>query len=73
MNGGWGTWTPYASCSVTCGSGTQTRTRNCDTPTPAHGGLQCLKADGTRASTDSESQTCTQPAGCPGKAFTVII
>ena len=66
MDGGWSNWTPYGTCSVTCGSGTQTRDRKCDNPTPSGGGLLCTKSDGTRASTESDSHVCTLSA-CYGK------
>jgi len=36
VNGG---WSPWGSCSRSCGSGTQTRT--CTNPSPANGGSQC--------------------------------
>ncbi|XP_052773864.1 coadhesin-like [Mya arenaria] len=41
VNGGWGLWSYYTSCSKTCGSGTQTRYRVCDHPTPSATGSQC--------------------------------
>ena len=41
INGVWGTWTSYSSCSVTCGQGTKKRTRRCNNPAPAHGGTNC--------------------------------
>ena len=41
VNGNWGTWTSYGACSVTCGVGTQQRTRSCDNPAPSGGGTTC--------------------------------
>lgn len=41
MNGGWSEWTPYSDCSVTCGSGMKTKTRECNNPAPKHGGKDC--------------------------------
>lgn len=34
----WGTWMP---CTVTCGNGTQDRSRSCDNPKPLYGGQNC--------------------------------
>ncbi|XP_035826112.1 SCO-spondin-like [Aplysia californica] len=56
VNGGWGTWASWGSCSVTCASGTQTRTRACNRPTPVNGAY-CPGGD-------SETQTCSLSA-CP--------
>ena len=60
MNGNWGSWSKYFSCSVTCGEGTQTRRRLCDEPAPKYGGADC-EGD------DEESQPCTAATTCPGQ------
>lgn len=40
-DGNWGAWTPFGSCSRTCGTGVKFRTRQCDSPHPANGGRTC--------------------------------
>ncbi|CAG2227183.1 Delta and Notch-like epidermal growth factor-related receptor,Delta-like protein B,Fibropellin-1,Protocadherin Fat 1,Protein jagged-1b,Fibropellin-3,Coadhesin,Neurogenic locus protein delta,Protein crumbs homolog 1,Thrombospondin-2,Sushi, nidogen and EGF-like domain-containing protein 1,Protein jagged-1,Protein eyes shut,Delta-like protein 1,Protein jagged-1a,Delta-like protein 4,Neurogenic locus notch homolog protein 2,Protein crumbs,Neurogenic locus notch homolog protein 4,Sushi, von Willebrand factor ty len=57
VNGVWSEWSKYSACPVTCGGGTNTRTRACDNPAPAHGGKDC---DGT----SSEKGACNTLA-CP--------
>jgi len=42
VNGNWGCWSEYRSCSKTCGRGHQNRSRSCDNPAPAHGGKDCF-------------------------------
>ncbi|KAM3869026.1 A disintegrin and metalloproteinase with thrombospondin motifs 2 [Diretmus argenteus] len=42
QDAGWGTWSPYGSCSRTCGGGVRFRTRQCDNPVPANGGRTCF-------------------------------
>ena len=59
VNGGYSDWTAWDTCSVTCGNGTQTRTRDCSNPVPEHGGIDCT-------GDTSETQTCDQ-VPCPGK------
>ncbi|XP_064928861.1 hemicentin-1 isoform X2 [Columba livia] len=43
--GEWSSWLPWGPCSETCGKGTQTRLRLCNSPPPAHGGSHCQGAD----------------------------
>lgn len=59
VNGGWGAWTSWNSCSLTCGGGTQTRSRSCSNPAPQYGGLSCT------GSTTSTQNCNTQ--NCPSK------
>jgi len=51
INGGWSSWSSWDSCSVSCGGGTQSRTRTCDNPAPQYGGSTC-------SGSSSESQAC---------------
>ncbi|CAG2216138.1 unnamed protein product [Mytilus edulis] len=53
LNSQWklGSWSAYGSCSVTCGNGQYTRTRQCDNPAASGGGTDC-------AGDDSESSSC---------------
>uniref|UniRef100_A0AAR2ITF6 Thrombospondin 1a n=1 Tax=Pygocentrus nattereri TaxID=42514 RepID=A0AAR2ITF6_PYGNA len=56
VNGGWGPWSPWDTCSVTCGGGLQTRNRLCNNPVPKHGGKECVgDSKGTRL---CNSQDC---------------
>ena len=58
----WGTWGTWGACSVTCGGGTRTRTKLCDSPAPANGGMDCVgdtNSDNTEDETDS---TCNSSA-----------
>ena len=41
VDGGWGNWSSWSSCSVSCGEGTQYRTRPCDSPSPSNSGAYC--------------------------------
>uniref|UniRef100_A0AAQ4REW4 Thrombospondin-1 n=1 Tax=Gasterosteus aculeatus aculeatus TaxID=481459 RepID=A0AAQ4REW4_GASAC len=42
VNGGWGPWSPWDTCTVTCGGGVQTRKRLCSDPVPKYGGKDCV-------------------------------
>ncbi|XP_078678214.1 A disintegrin and metalloproteinase with thrombospondin motifs 9-like isoform X2 [Branchiostoma floridae x Branchiostoma belcheri] len=42
IDGGWGPWSKYGSCSRTCGGGVKYATRECNNPRPLNGGKFCL-------------------------------
>ena len=41
VDGNWGAWQDWGACSVTCGSGIQEKQRECNSPPPMNGGLDC--------------------------------
>lgn len=60
VDGQWGTWSSFGSCSVPCGGpGLQTRTRDCDSPAPVGAGNYCFGLS-------FEDQACDN-GPCPGK------
>uniref|UniRef100_A0A7M5UL69 Uncharacterized protein n=2 Tax=Clytia hemisphaerica TaxID=252671 RepID=A0A7M5UL69_9CNID len=57
VDGQWGSWTSWNTCTESCAGGTHSRSRSCDSPSPDHGGSQC-------SGSASDSQSCnTHP--CP--------
>ncbi|XP_061595877.1 A disintegrin and metalloproteinase with thrombospondin motifs 15-like isoform X2 [Cololabis saira] len=42
VDGRWGKWGPFGSCSRTCGGGVQLSKRECDNPVPSNGGKYCV-------------------------------
>ena len=61
VDGGYTEWSQWATCSVTCGGGTQERLRDCSNPPPSGGGADCT---GLGSATDS--QTCNDDP-CAGE------
>ena len=61
VNGGWGPWTDWNDCPVSCGGGEQTRTRYCNNPEPTCNGTDC-SVDGLPS---TETQKCNENC-CPG-------
>ncbi|CAH0553699.1 unnamed protein product [Brassicogethes aeneus] len=42
VNGGWGEWSSWTSCSRTCGMGVSIAERDCNNPAPQNRGRYCL-------------------------------
>ncbi|XP_059141737.1 uncharacterized protein LOC131929503 isoform X2 [Physella acuta] len=57
INGGFGPWSDWSTCSKTCGSGVTTRYRNCDSPKPQYGGKNC-SVTGFTESAQCNNNTC---------------
>ena len=64
VNGGYSQWSSWATCPVTCGTGTTIRTRTCTDPAPANGGLDCATQG---LGVVAEYQLCSTGVLCPGK------
>ena len=63
MPGGYTLWGAWETCSVSCGVGTQRRTRTCTNPPPAGGGLICLQQN---LGFDTDIRTCNAGACSAG-------
>jgi len=63
----WGPWEDWGQCSVTCGDGISTKTRQCNWPAAQRGGAQC-------SGDSAETKSCTM-SPCPGndRGFTCKI
>lgn len=59
VDGRWTEWKAWSRCSVTCGGGTQTRSRTCTNPPPQHGGEDCTGEN-------EEMRSCNE-FPCPSK------
>ena len=60
VDGGFGQWTAWSACGITCGYSTQSRSRQCDSPAPQYNGRDC-SGDLT------ETQQCYGGVMCPSK------
>ena len=56
VDGKWSSWSKYGGCSVTCGGGSQYRSRKCNKPAPENGGKPCVGA--SQQSRRCNSQRC---------------
>lgn len=64
VNGRWFPWSELSICSVSCGNGTQTKTRQCIPP--VHGGANCTGFQGYF--TETVTKPCYTNTTCPGIA-----
>ena len=60
-NGSWGSWADWSECSQSCGGGTETRRRLCDSPAPAQGGRDCGGDDSQQR--ECNTKTCLNLKG----------
>ncbi|XP_056004586.1 IgGFc-binding protein-like [Ostrea edulis] len=58
VDGAWTSWENWGTCTVTCGSGSQSRPRTCTDPSPQYGGADC-------AGDNSEFKQGCNPSACP--------
>jgi len=62
--GGWGRWSGWGQCRVTCGRGEQSRYRQCRNPPQSNVVASCM---GNR----TDTQTCVKQP-CPGTFVTYL-
>ena len=65
VHGNWSDWSPFGTCSKTCGGGTKNRLRTCTNPAPQHGGTDCKGSP-------IESMECNTHT-CPSKLAVLVI
>uniref|UniRef100_A0A8C7VBG6 SCO-spondin n=1 Tax=Oryzias sinensis TaxID=183150 RepID=A0A8C7VBG6_9TELE len=56
VDGGWGQWAAWTQCSLSCGTGLQSRRRSCDNPAAQGSGRGCMGA--AEQTKDCNTQTC---------------
>ena len=59
VDGGFDLWSAWTTCSETCGTGTQSRSRTCTNPVPANLGQNCTG--------DFDQAKSCKLTSCPGK------
>ena len=67
VDGEWGDWTAWSSCSATCGGGTQRRERRCDSPEPAGEGQLCSEEE----ERSRQTRLCNSQPSCPPQAVLI--
>ena len=85
MDGAWGQWDDWSSCTSTCDGGQQSKVRLCDSPLPADNASLCttsemfllsytedgiLKETDTQTCNNNNCPTTTDPTTLPQKGTT---
>ena len=83
IDGSWGVWSEWSPCSESCGGGTQSKFRLCNSPPPKYGGLNCTfqnihsiskTENGTLKEIDAQTcnpQTCPTTTAAPAKNYLI--
>ena len=61
VDGRWGQWSEYGTCSKPCDTGKKIRTRVCDNPSPSNGGRRCFGSNRDEAKCNRNR--------CPGNSL----
>eukprot|EP00111_Clytia_hemisphaerica_P024359 TCONS_00071884-protein len=61
INGAWGGWSEFSQCSKSCGMGSQSRSRKCNSPKEQFGGKKCVGKH-------TETQSCMPQMCVKGKS-----
>ena len=79
VDGNWGEWRSWSTCSRSCAIGNQTRTRTCDDPAANNGGASCNRNDSyietlsdTGIQEQQDIQDCNE-SPCTRKQHKVIL
>lgn len=72
IDGGWGQWGAWASCTTTCGLGTQSRKRSCDSPYPLNGGSFCSGSQYENRICNFDVNCSTQPTSTTSTTSTIV-
>ncbi|WAR21415.1 HMCN1-like protein [Mya arenaria] len=71
IDGEWGQWSSFSTCSHSCGGGYQTSHRLCNSPNPANGGHGCSGNSVLTQLCHTEACPCVG-SNCPGSATVTI-
>ena len=65
VNGAYGPWSAWSSCTKTCGGGVQSRSRECNDPVPDPDGLPCVGPS-------NDTEACNVDV-CPGSFYRLFV
>ncbi|BFZ25593.1 hypothetical protein BsWGS_28632 [Bradybaena similaris] len=69
VNGNWGSWQAWTSCSASCGAGFRSRRRACDSPRPGPCGRPCVGSESQTDACDTGISCCVDGSWGPWQAW----